>query len=106
DEREGRDADVSAEGSGEAGENRYVVCNQRGTDLVQAHAAIFFRNVDGRETQVGGLAHEAGQDSRLLGLDGRNRRLNLFARKPGGGCRNLALLLVQVLGGKDLSRGA
>ncbi len=71
-----------------------MVGDERGRNLVHAHAAVLLGNIDRGEAQFTGLAHQALQDARLLGFDGCRVRQNLFAGKLRGGRGNLALLLV------------
>jgi len=105
-ERKRADAGLRSKGRGEARQHGDVVGNQRGGDLVHAHAAVFLRNVHGSKAQLGGLDQRSPQSPRRLGLDGLGGGENFVACKLGGGRGNLALLLVQLFRGKDFGRGA
>ena len=74
--------------------------------LSSAHAAVLLRDIDGGESQFGGLAQQRHHRAGLLGFDGGDAGQNLFARKARRRGRDLALLLVQVFGSKNLGGGA
>ena len=105
-QRQRGDADVRAKGRGKAGLYREVIADQRGTDLVHPQAAVLLGNVGRSESKFRGLAQQRLHDAGLFGLDRRRAGQNLFARKPGRGGRDLALLLVQIFGSENLFRRA
>ena len=65
----------------------------RGRDLVHAHAAVFFGNLDGGEPQFRGLGDQPAHDAGLLGFHGIGGRRDLFAGELGGGGGDLALFV-------------
>jgi hypothetical protein len=81
DQRQRGDAGVRAERPWRSWPAPKVVGDERGGDLVHAHAAVFLGNVDGGKAQLGGLAQQQlAQHARLLGLDGRRVRGRISSR--------------------------
>ncbi len=81
-----------------------MVGDHHGGDLVQAHAAEVFRDLDGGESEFRGLGQQAAHDAGLFGFNGVGERQDLVAGKLGGGGGDLALFVIQILGGEDLRR--
>ena len=100
DDRQRADAGVGAERSGERRDQTQLLADAGGADLVEAEAAVGFRNLETGEVAIGGFLDQLARQHPILGVQLRRARQHFRAHELLGGAAEQQLLFGQILAGE------